>query len=60
MKRIIKFLKWAWKTFGEMAELHHRMEMGNVKCLKCGKDEMKVIDTGIMPKGICGNCGFEI
>jgi hypothetical protein len=60
MKKVFNFLKWLCKEFGEMGELHHRMEMGNVKCLRCGHDAMEVVDTGIMPKGICGNCKFEM
>lgn len=60
LKKILEGLKWIGKEFSAMAEIHHRMEMGSVICLKCKKPEMKVIERGMIPVGICGNCGFEM
>tara|TARA_R110000772_G_scaffold255252_1_gene371324 strand:- start:1003 stop:1191 length:189 start_codon:yes stop_codon:yes gene_type:complete len=58
--KLLRKIKTFFKFLGEMAQAHHDMEVGRLKCLKCKNNTMKVVERGILPVGICKNCGFEL
>ena len=57
---MLKTIKNILRFFGDMATLHHEMEVGRLKCPKCGHNAMGVFEKGIMPHGVCDYCGFEL